>query len=153
VYEKFSRVPAEIVEAGDICAVCGISDIQVDIVLLGSTDILSLILLLFSLRISDTWVVFLVRIDWSHFFTQIGETIADKISGKPLPAIKVEEPTVKMAFSINTSPFVGREVFLYETLYMAFFPSASSFLWTLHVGILVGKTRLSMHAFSSSCLH
>ncbi|KAE8098804.1 hypothetical protein FH972_016841 [Carpinus fangiana] len=67
VYEKFSRVPAEIVEAGDICAVCGISDIQ------------------------------------------IGETIADKMSGKPLPAIKVEEPTVKMAFSINTSPLVGRE--------------------------------------------
>ncbi|XWS43150.1 hypothetical protein CRYUN_Cryun16bG0078000 [Craigia yunnanensis] len=39
---------------------------------------------------------------------RIGETIADKTSGKPLPAIKVEEPTVKMAFSINTSPFVGR---------------------------------------------
>ncbi|KAF5938239.1 hypothetical protein HYC85_025745 [Camellia sinensis] len=55
VYEKFSRVAAEAVEAGDICAVCGIDDIQ------------------------------------------------------PLPAIKVEEPTVKMAFSINTSPFVGRE--------------------------------------------
>lgn len=67
VYEKFSRVPAEIVEAGDICAVCGIDDIQ------------------------------------------IGETIADKSSGKPLPSIQVEEPTVKMAFSINTSPFVGRE--------------------------------------------
>lgn len=29
VYEKFSRVPAETVEAGDICAVCGIDDIQV----------------------------------------------------------------------------------------------------------------------------
>ncbi|XP_028127130.1 putative elongation factor TypA-like SVR3, chloroplastic [Camellia sinensis] len=68
VYEKFSRVAAQAVEAGDICAVCGIDDIQ------------------------------------------IGETIADKISEKPLPAIKVEEPTVKMAFSINTSPFVGREV-------------------------------------------
>lgn len=39
----------------------------------------------------------------------IGETIADKIDGQPLPSIKVEEPTVKMAFSINTSPFVGRE--------------------------------------------
>jgi predicted membrane GTPase involved in stress response len=50
------------------------------------------------------------------------------MSGKPLPAIKVEEPTVKMAFSINTSPLVGREVFLYETLYMDFFPSASAFL-------------------------
>jgi predicted membrane GTPase involved in stress response len=50
------------------------------------------------------------------------------MSGKPLPAIKVEEPTVKMAFSINTSPLVGREVFLYDTLYMDFFPSASAFL-------------------------
>ncbi|KAG2683451.1 hypothetical protein I3843_10G031000 [Carya illinoinensis] len=67
VYEQFSRVPADGVEAGDICAVCGVDDIQ------------------------------------------IGETIADKSSGKPLPAIKVEEPTVKMAFSINTSSFVGRE--------------------------------------------
>ncbi|PIN16701.1 Elongation factor-type GTP-binding protein [Handroanthus impetiginosus] len=67
VYEKFSRVPTERVEAGDICAVCGIDDIQ------------------------------------------IGETIADKALGTPLPSIKVEEPTVRMAFSINTSPFVGRE--------------------------------------------
>ncbi|XP_022152038.1 putative elongation factor TypA-like SVR3, chloroplastic [Momordica charantia] len=67
VYEKFSRVPVDKVQAGDICAVCGVDDIQ------------------------------------------IGETIADKQYGKPLPAIKVEEPTVKMAFAINTSPFVGRE--------------------------------------------
>ncbi|KAL1549964.1 putative elongation factor TypA-like svr3, chloroplastic [Salvia divinorum] len=67
VYEKFFRVPTELVEAGDICAVCGIDDIQ------------------------------------------IGETIADKTAGKPLPSIKVEEPTVRMAFSINISPFVGRE--------------------------------------------
>ncbi|XP_061361991.1 putative elongation factor TypA-like SVR3, chloroplastic isoform X2 [Gastrolobium bilobum] len=67
VYDKFNRVPAESVEAGDICAVCGITDIQ------------------------------------------IGETIADKVNGKPLPSIKVEEPTVKMSFSINTAPFVGRE--------------------------------------------
>lgn len=29
MYEKFSRVSAEIVAAGDICAVCGIDDIQV----------------------------------------------------------------------------------------------------------------------------
>ena len=43
---------------------------------------------------------------------QIGETIADKLTGKALPSIKVEEPTVKMSFSINTSPFVGREVCL-----------------------------------------
>ncbi|WJX56445.1 hypothetical protein P8452_42106 [Trifolium repens] len=40
---------------------------------------------------------------------QIGETIADKVTWKALPSIKVEEPTVKIAFSINTSPFFGRE--------------------------------------------
>ncbi|URE03979.1 GTP-binding protein TypA [Musa troglodytarum] len=67
VYENFSRVPVEQVQAGDICAVCGINDIM------------------------------------------IGETIADKSSGKALPTIRVEEPTVRMSFSINTSPFVGRE--------------------------------------------
>ncbi|KAL6640354.1 hypothetical protein ACP70R_022203 [Stipagrostis hirtigluma subsp. patula] len=38
-----------------------------------------------------------------------GKTIADKVSGTPLPTIKVQEPTVRMSFSINTSPFVGRE--------------------------------------------
>ncbi|GAU17157.1 hypothetical protein TSUD_177870 [Trifolium subterraneum] len=63
-YEKLFRVPVERVEAGDICAVCGKSDIH------------------------------------------IGEKIADKVTGKALPSIKVEEPTVKMVFSINTSPFV-----------------------------------------------
>lgn len=31
VYEKFFRVPVESVEAGDICAVCGIDDIQVEL--------------------------------------------------------------------------------------------------------------------------
>jgi len=29
VFENFGRVPAESVEAGDICAVCGVSDIMV----------------------------------------------------------------------------------------------------------------------------
>ena len=47
---------------------------------------------------------------------QIGETIADKVTGTPLPTIKVEEPTVRMSFSINTSPFVGREVCLSSML-------------------------------------
>ena len=46
----------------------------------------------------------------SLYILQIGETIADKAHGKPLPTIKVEEPTVKMSFSVNTSPFSGREV-------------------------------------------
>ncbi|EOA23124.1 hypothetical protein CARUB_v10003930mg [Capsella rubella] len=44
-----------------------------------------------------------------NLMPNIGETIADKAHGKPLPTIRVEEPTVKMSFSVNTSPFSGRE--------------------------------------------
>ncbi len=39
----------------------------------------------------------------------IGDTITDAERPKPLPRIKVDEPTISMVFSINTSPFAGRE--------------------------------------------
>jgi GTP-binding protein len=39
----------------------------------------------------------------------IGDTIADAINPEALGRISIEEPTVKMAFSVNTSPFSGRE--------------------------------------------
>jgi GTP-binding protein len=39
----------------------------------------------------------------------IGETLADPENPVALPTIKVEEPTVRMAFGVNTSPFTGRE--------------------------------------------
>ena len=39
----------------------------------------------------------------------IGETIADATLPEGLPTIKVEEPTVRMTFGVNTSPFAGRE--------------------------------------------
>jgi GTP-binding protein len=39
----------------------------------------------------------------------IGETLADAQNPIALPAITVEEPTVRMTFSVNTSPFAGRE--------------------------------------------
>src|SRR5205823_6318622 len=39
----------------------------------------------------------------------IGDTIADPIDPKPLPRIEVEEPTIKMRFGVNTSPFAGRD--------------------------------------------
>jgi len=39
----------------------------------------------------------------------IGDTITDLENPRPLPRIKVDEPTISMLFSINTSPFVGRE--------------------------------------------
>ncbi len=39
----------------------------------------------------------------------IGETLADPEHPVALPVIKVEEPTVRMTFGVNTSPFMGRE--------------------------------------------
>ncbi len=40
---------------------------------------------------------------------RIGETLADPESPVALPQIHVEEPTVRMTFGVNTSPFSGRE--------------------------------------------
>jgi len=39
----------------------------------------------------------------------IGETIADVDAPEALPAIAISEPTLKMTFGVNTSPFAGRE--------------------------------------------
>ena len=39
----------------------------------------------------------------------IGDTITDIDDPRPLPPIEVEQPTVRMTFAINTSPFAGRE--------------------------------------------
>lgn len=40
---------------------------------------------------------------------QIGDSIVDPISGEPLPVLMIEQPTVKMTFGANTSPFSGKE--------------------------------------------
>ncbi len=39
----------------------------------------------------------------------IGETIADPNSPEALPILTIEEPTVQMVFSVNDSPFAGKE--------------------------------------------
>jgi GTP-binding protein len=39
----------------------------------------------------------------------IGDTITDAENPRALPRIKVDEPTISMVFSVNTSPFSGRE--------------------------------------------
>jgi GTP-binding protein len=39
----------------------------------------------------------------------IGETITSAEDPKPLPNVQIDEPTISMVFTINTSPFAGRE--------------------------------------------
>ena len=40
---------------------------------------------------------------------QIGETVADFENPEALPVVPIDEPTMNMQFSINNSPFFGRE--------------------------------------------
>ena len=40
---------------------------------------------------------------------EIGDTICDYENPEPLPPIKIDEPTMSMLFTINNSPFFGRD--------------------------------------------
>ncbi len=40
---------------------------------------------------------------------EIGDTIASPMEPRALPRLKVDEPTLKMTFGVNTSPLAGRE--------------------------------------------
>lgn len=39
----------------------------------------------------------------------IGDTISDSDNPEPLPIIAIDEPTISMNFTVNTSPFYGKE--------------------------------------------
>lgn len=66
-FQGLARQEVDSVEAGDIVAVAGVTDVN------------------------------------------IGDTVADANDPRPLPPIRVEEPTVRMTFGVNTSPFAGRD--------------------------------------------
>jgi len=40
---------------------------------------------------------------------QIGETVTSASEPSPLPPLHIDEPTISMVFSVNTSPFAGKE--------------------------------------------
>ena len=50
-------------------------------------------------------IVALTGIDYVSF----GDTVADVEQTEALPFIEIDEPTVKMTFGVNTSPFMGQE--------------------------------------------
>ena len=100
----------------------------------------------------------------------IGETLADPANPVALPTIKVEEPTVRMTFGVNTSPFSGKEgkystsrnlrERLYEelrtnvALRVQDTDSAENFLVSgrgeLHLGILIETMRREGYEFQVS---
>jgi len=100
----------------------------------------------------------------------IGETLADPANPVALPTIKVEEPTVRMTFGVNTSPFSGKEGKygtsrkLRERLYQELrtnvalrvedTDSAENFLVSgrgeLHLGILIETMRREGYEFQVS---
>jgi len=100
----------------------------------------------------------------------IGETLADPANPIALPTIKVEEPTVRMTFGVNTSPFTGKEGTwstsrkLRERLYdelrtnvslrVEDTESAENFLVSgrgeLHLGILIETMRREGYEFQVS---
>ena len=100
----------------------------------------------------------------------IGETLADPENPVALPTIEVEEPTVRMTFGVNTSPFAGREgkwgtsrrlrERLYEelrsnvALRVEDTESAENFLVSgrgeLHLGILIETMRREGYEFQVS---
>ncbi len=40
---------------------------------------------------------------------EIGDTVCDVAAPEPLPRIAIDPPTIRVQFSVNTSPFTGRE--------------------------------------------
>ncbi|MDF1612446.1 translational GTPase TypA [Stygiobacter electus] len=67
IFNGLVREEVDEVQAGDICAVVGVEDID------------------------------------------IGDTIADATNPEPLPIISIDEPTISMTFTVNNSPFYGKE--------------------------------------------
>ena len=100
----------------------------------------------------------------------IGDTIADIENMEPLPRIAVDEPTISMVFSVNTSPFAGQEgryvtsrnlrerlekELLYNVSIKVDFDSTDSFKvmgrGELQLAILIEMIRRRVMSFLSPC--
>ena len=67
IFTNLGRTEIEEVQAGDVCAIVGVEDVE------------------------------------------IGDTICHREHVRPLPRLTIDEPTLEMVFTINSSPYAGRE--------------------------------------------
>jgi GTP-binding protein len=128
LFSGLSRIDVDMVSAGDIAAISGVTDIT------------------------------------------IGETLADAANPIALPPIHIDEPTIKMVFGVNTSPFSGKEgeyttsrnikerleKELEADVALKVAPTATTDKWVvsgrgeLHLSILVEKMRREGYEFEVS---
>jgi len=77
---------------------------------------------------------------------EIGETIASERDPRPLPTIVIDEPTISMVFSVNTSPFAGQDgkyvtsLKLRERLQKELLANVSIRVEDLESGTILGQT-------------
>ncbi len=77
---------------------------------------------------------------------EIGETIASETDPRPLPTILIDEPTISMVFSVNTSPFAGQDgkyvtsLKLRERLQKELLANVSIRVEDLESGAVLGQT-------------
>jgi GTP-binding protein len=77
---------------------------------------------------------------------EIGETIASESNPCPLPTIQIDEPTISMIFSVNTSPFAGKDgkyvtsLKLRERLQKELLANVSIRVEDLESGTVLGQT-------------
>jgi GTP-binding protein len=77
---------------------------------------------------------------------EIGETIASETNPRALPTILIDEPTISMVFSVNTSPFAGQDgkyvtsLKLRERLQRELLSNVSIRVEDLESGTVLGQT-------------
>eukprot|EP00887_Chlorella_sp_A99_P005987 scaffold27.g5987.t1 len=102
VYDNFARTAVDEVEAGDICAVTGLAEVGGRALGASGDGAATPAGRLATAERTSRTPARVLQV-------AIGETLCNPGNINPLPTIEVEEPTVRMTFSVNTSPFAGQE--------------------------------------------
>ena len=102
MYDQFQRVPTDRVGAGDICALTGLSDVGIGETICDRSkpDPLP------TIKVMHAYQTTSLRLEHAQY--EIKQSSC-QLNHAQLCAVQVEDPTVRMTFLVNTSPFAGKE--------------------------------------------